>query len=159
VFGARAGKAARRFAARHYKKAGIPEQYHNLDLIDLPDLSNDQILEIQQEIKQTMWEKVGVVRSERSLREAITALTSHHHRLAGCHPSRQIMETLNMATVAMLISTAALNRKGSVGVHFRSDYPKTRGRNWREHKTLSQRTMTAFDFEAMSPRYRSGLSV
>ena len=138
VFGVRVGKAARRFAARHYKKAGIPGDSLTLDLTEPPDLdlSEDQILEIQRKIKQTLWEKVGVVRSERLLREAITVLTSYHHRLAGCYPSRQIMETLNMATVAMLISTAALNRKGSVGVHFRSDYPKSHGRNWQAHKTL-----------------------
>jgi L-aspartate oxidase len=151
VFGARAGKAARRFAARYYKNTGIPVQSLTLDLTDLPDLSDDQTLEIQREVKQTMWEKVGVVRSEKSLQVALRVLTSHHHRLKGCYPSRQIMETLNMATVAMLICTAAINRSSSAGVHFRSDHPKIRERNWWEHKTLSQRTMAAFGLKERVP--------
>ena len=106
-----------------------------------------------------MWEKVGVVRSEESLREALTVLMSHYRLLEGCHLSRRMMETYNLSTVAMLIATSALMRRGSIGVHFRSDYPKSRGRDWRGHQTLSQRIMTSFEFERPLAKYRSGLSV
>jgi L-aspartate oxidase len=135
VFGARTAKAARRFSARHYKKkTGPPSHSLIFDLSAAPGLSDRQIVEIQREIKRVMWEKVGVVRSEKPLGEALNMLRGHLKLLGGCHASRSVMETLNMATVAMLIAMAALNRRGSVGVHFRSDYAKIRGKTWREHQ-------------------------
>jgi aspartate oxidase len=85
-----------------------------------------------------MWEKVGVVRTDQSLREALSTLAGHLKLLAGCHPFRPIMETLNMATVSTLIIIAALKRQGSVGVHFRSDHPKNHGKHWRKHQGLQK---------------------
>jgi len=135
VFGARAAKAARRFVAQHYKKrVSLPHHSFAFDFSESPRLDDGQTLEMQWTIKRTMWEKVGVVRSEQSLRAALNILTGHFKLLSGCRPSRSVMETLNMATMAMIITIAALKRQGSVGVHFRSDYPKSRGKSWRKHQ-------------------------
>jgi aspartate oxidase len=35
----------------------------------------------------------------------------------------------------MLITRSALQREGSVGAHFRSDFP-TKGRNWRKRTVI-----------------------
>jgi L-aspartate oxidase len=137
VFGARAAKAARRFVTRHYnnKKLKIlPHHFVAFNFSDPPGWNDDQIVEIQGAIKRTMWEKVGVVRSEKSLRGALRTLTGHFKLLSGCRPSRSVMETLNIATVAMIITVASLKRQGSVGVHFRSDHPKSHGKDWRKHQ-------------------------
>jgi len=39
-----------------------------------------------------------------------------------------------MITVASLITEAAMARRGSVGAHYRSDYP-ARDENWQQHRT------------------------
>jgi succinate dehydrogenase/fumarate reductase flavoprotein subunit len=137
VFGARAARAARRFVKHYYINKKMKTLHHHSFTSDFAESSewrDDQILEIQRSIKRTMWEKVGIVRSEKSLREALNVLTGHFKLLSGCWPSRSVMETLNIATVAMIIAVASLKRQESVGVHFRSDYPKSIGKNWRKHQ-------------------------
>jgi L-aspartate oxidase len=136
VFGARAAKAAKRFTSRQEKKRD-PEFRPSYALSEFLEPGPQQILEIQDEIKRTMWQKVGVVRTEETLKEAQTILTRHYHHLSGCPSSRLVMETLNIATVGLLITRAALKRRGSIGVHYRSDYPESRGRDWKRHQTLS----------------------
>ncbi|MCI0529686.1 MAG: FAD-binding protein, partial [Nitrospira sp.] len=109
VFGARAAKAARRFVTQHYRKmVSLPNDFPTLNFSNAQRLGADQILEIQWIIKRIMWEKVGIIRSEKSLREALNTLAGYLKLLSGCHPSRSAVETLNMATVAMLITIAAL---------------------------------------------------
>jgi len=71
----------------------------------------------EQRLRLTMAAEVGVIRDDRSLRNALAAIgalqqeTKDDRRLA------------NMLTTAKLIAAAALVRKESRGAHFRSDYP------------------------------------
>jgi L-aspartate oxidase len=73
--------------------------------------------EAEQRLRLTMAAEVGVIRDDRSLRNALAAIggleqeTKDDRRLA------------NMLTTAKLITAAALERKESRGAHFRSDYP------------------------------------
>ena len=160
VFGARAAKASLRFVAKHHhKKMTLINRRLTFDFADAQALGDREISGIQKDLRRAMWEKVGVVRCDEALREALSVLKSRYRHLEGCHLSRRMMETFNMSTVAILIATSALMRRGSVGVHFRSDYPKSRGRDWRRHLTLSQRIMNSFDIDRPLAQYRSGLSV
>ncbi|MFH0971146.1 MAG: L-aspartate oxidase [Candidatus Micrarchaeota archaeon] len=75
----------------------------------------------RQRIKKLMWEKVGLVRTSDGLRKAILELSVLEKeigdkRRAGLNPDS--LTAYNMVQTSELISTAALNRKASLGCHF-----------------------------------------
>jgi succinate dehydrogenase/fumarate reductase flavoprotein subunit len=57
--------------------------------------------------------------------------------MKGRSPDRNIFEIRNMITTAILITQSALQREGSVGAHFRSDFP-TKGKNWRKRTVIKK---------------------
>jgi L-aspartate oxidase len=67
--------------------------------------------------RQAMTAKVGVIRDEASLRDALGVIADLER---GASTDRQLA---NMLTTAKLITAAALARRESRGAHFRSDYP------------------------------------
>ena len=83
---------------------------------------------VQHELKQIMWDKVGIVRSEKMLKDAgeeIDALQKESEKMIATQKTLQhILETQEMLKLAKIIIVAALTRKESRGAHFRSDYPK-----------------------------------
>jgi len=159
VFGARAGKAALRHSSRYQNRLRALSPKLTVGFGGPQDISDKQVLEIQQDLRRAMWEKAGIVRSEKSLQDALAVSIDSHNMLRGRHLSRSVMETLNMATVAALISLAALQRLGSVGVHFRSDYPKNQGENWLEHHVLDHRNTAFNDLAGLISRKRTGVSL
>jgi L-aspartate oxidase len=70
------------------------------------------------DLRAVMYSNVGLVRSDASLRAALTRLAALHVT----HPV-QSNELRNLLTVARLITEAALARKESRGSHYRTDYP------------------------------------
>jgi L-aspartate oxidase len=70
-------------------------------------------------LRTVMWEKVGVVRDDASLRAALEAIGEIERTLPKA-PS----EARNMVEVARLVAEAALARTESRGAHYRSDYPE-----------------------------------
>jgi L-aspartate oxidase len=91
------------------------------------------------ELRQTMTAKVGVVRDGAGLKEAVAALQA-----IGAKARSSAL--INMTTSALLVASAALNRRESRGGHFRSDYPATNSR-------LAERT-----FITLSPPQKSKVS-
>ena len=85
-----------------------------------------------EEVRNRLWDEVGIVRSAEGLRSALEAF----ERVGGlAEPGRQ--ETLpgpvaNAALTASLIARAALTRTESRGAHYRSDWPRRRPA-WRKH--------------------------
>lgn len=79
------------------------------------------------EIRRIMWEYAGIDRSAKGLRTCIELLDDIEQRLP-----EGATEELNMVQTASLIADAALMRKESRGGHYRSDFPRTRGK-WRKH--------------------------
>lgn len=73
-----------------------------------------------------MWDYVGILRNEKSLKEAQELL----FRLKGDFPrnckclNKEEYEFRNMLVTAQLIARCALSRKESRGAHFRTDYPQ-----------------------------------
>jgi L-aspartate oxidase len=86
--------------------------------------------EIRISLKKLMWGKVGIVRNRKDLTTAFKSLREWDRRMKGCGHDKKCYELKNMITTAMLITRSALEREGSVGAHFRSDFP-TKGRKWR----------------------------
>ena len=80
-------------------------------------------------LRQLMWQDVGIVRSRESLARAERSLRTLERQLdRGWEDGRlrsDVLEFRNLLTVAQLITTSALQRHESRGLHFNSDYPST----------------------------------
>ena len=88
--------------------------------------SSEDVNKLQTQIKQIMWNKVGIVRNEEKLRSAqkdIENISEQFGYVYKC-PDRLSYEIRNMLTVAKLVIDFALHRKESRGAHFREDYPQ-----------------------------------
>ena len=69
-----------------------------------------------QYVRSLMWRHVGLVRTERGLRHALTALEAASLEAGGG-------DVRNIILAARLLTIAALERKESRGGHFRADFP------------------------------------
>ena len=126
VYGYRAGRAAARQTWPASRKHGTAETGKSLTAIFSTKRSDSPIPHsdsIRESLRNTMWKHVGIIRSERSLKEALERLSEWEFIRYMDFASRSDNELKNMLTVAFIITEAALRRKESVGAHFRSDYP------------------------------------
>jgi L-aspartate oxidase len=82
-------------------------------------------------LQSLMWDKVGIIRSGKGLKEAVGVLTTWESRLP--EPSdRPSYELNNLVLCARLMTEAALLREESRGAHFRTDFPQT-SPEWQQH--------------------------
>ncbi|TET41576.1 MAG: L-aspartate oxidase, partial [Dehalococcoidia bacterium] len=82
-------------------------------------------------LQSLMWDKVGIIRSGKSLEEAASILATWESLLP--QPSdRPSYELNNLVLCARLVTEAALLRKESRGAHFRTDFPQT-SPEWQRH--------------------------
>jgi L-aspartate oxidase len=82
-------------------------------------------------LQSLMWDKVGIIRSGRSLKEAAGVLATWESQIT--QPSdRPSYELGNLVLCARLMTEAALLREESRGAHFRTDFPQT-STEWRQH--------------------------
>lgn len=138
VYGARAGKSALEFS-RSFSvngkgtpqgKAKVPvytTKYHTIPEHD----------EIRTTLRKFMWEKTGIIRCGTSLEQAKEKFSEWTFILDKVFYTRRELELKNMLTVSMLITQAAFMRQGSIGAHFRSDYPE-RGNDQGRHLCWSK---------------------
>jgi L-aspartate oxidase len=137
VYGARAGKAALQFAKR-MKQTGLRTKDIDRYLRDVQQSSRiTDCEEIRHSLRKMMWEKVGIIRCEESLGEAHAQLEAWSFIPDNIVATRHENELKNMILVARLITEAARKRKGSVGAHYRSDFPQT-GKQWKKHIVLKK---------------------
>ena len=82
-----------------------------------------------------MWEKVAIVRDEKTLNEALKELLEMQKELENLDVGDQkqynndlvtALEVINMVEICILTVKSAILRRESRGAHFRSDYPETK---------------------------------
>ncbi len=84
-----------------------------------PDLSFE-------ELRNLMWEKVGLEREEDELRKAKHTVESWVRRAFSLKPTRENRQLLDILLVALATVEGALSRRESRGVHYRTDFPHER---------------------------------
>lgn len=87
----------------------------------------------RQRLQDIMWDKVGIIRDEKGLKQANLLVEEIYNNLAVGSSGLDYYETINMLIVARVIIQAALWRKESRGAHWRSDYPVRDDRRWIKH--------------------------
>ena len=90
--------------------------------------------EFKENIKKLMWEKVAIVREEKTLNEALRELQQMQKDLDNldvCDENQYntelltALEVINMVEICILVVKSAILRRESRGAHFRSDFPET----------------------------------
>ncbi|MFN3480326.1 MAG: L-aspartate oxidase, partial [Thermodesulfovibrionales bacterium] len=94
--------------------------------------------EIRASLRRLMWEKVGIIRCGESLGIARERLNEWRYILDMDFNNREGLELKNMLTVANMITEAAIMRKGSVGAHYRSDFP-SKEKEWKSHIRITKK--------------------
>lgn len=130
VYGYRAGVAAAQ------QRTEEPKPYRSKCFKQKPEERKSpnpaDLEEIRTSLRRIMWDKVGIIRCAVSLGYAKDKLSEWASFLDRDFDTRRGYELKNMLTVATIITEAALQRQGSVGAHYRSDFP-VRGTDWQRH--------------------------
>lgn len=144
TFGRRAGDTAAVLAREGifhpYSKAQVDEIVSRVMEPYKRDKGTN-VYPVRDEIKNLMWEKVGVVRTGKKIEEAIARLDELAAMMKEASVSskglkrynmewNEILNVTNWITVAKMVAYSALVRKESRGSHYREDYPDTDNANW-----------------------------
>ena len=104
-------------------------------------------------IKKLMWEKVAIVREEKTLNEALSELQEMQKDLENLDVSDKkqynadlmtALEVINMVEICILTVKSAIIRRESRGAHFRSDFPEAKD-EWKKSIVMGKNKI---EFEA-----------
>ena len=100
----------------------------------LPAPSTGGIMPTAEEVRELMWQNVGLLRSREGLEAAVATLTSWWGAVQAASSAsgtdHEVRRITSLVTVGLLIARAALRRKESRGGHFRADFPRRDDVNW-----------------------------
>ena len=95
--------------------------------VSMPTDDNILISHNWAELRKIMWNYVGILRSDKMLTYARDRLKVIHGEINEFyhthHINMDLLELRNLIDVANIITTSALERKESRGLHFNKDYP------------------------------------
>ncbi|MEE1335494.1 fumarate reductase (CoM/CoB) subunit TfrA [Methanobrevibacter sp.] len=109
--------------------------------------------EFKNRIKSLMWEKVAIVREEKTLNEALGQLQEMQKELVDLDVSDKkqyntdlvtALEVINMLEICILTVKSAIIRRESRGAHFRSDFPESKD-EWKKSIIINKNKI---EFEA-----------
>jgi L-aspartate oxidase len=152
VYGAR---AARTFANESPARPSTKPANGN-NVRTSPSQAHDpkQVEKLVQQARRIMWEKVGVVRDGRHLREAIATLQDLKDNLPAA-TNRSVCEAANIVQTGLLIARSALAREESRGAHYRLDFPLHNDAKYLKHSVIHHDTV-AFEVPALTLPLSSG---
>jgi len=138
VFGKRAGEFAAKFAQEN--SLGEVDQREvdgtvrrALAPFERGAASGDGPYQVQRDLQEVMQDKVGIVRREEEMQEALQGITTLRERAerVGVDGNREFnpgwhtaLDLPNLLIVAEAVTRAAIERKESRGAQFREDYPE-----------------------------------
>jgi succinate dehydrogenase / fumarate reductase flavoprotein subunit len=134
VFGQRAGEFAAKFATKH---TAADIDMNEVDAtarqaLEPFERTGENPYQIQHDLQDMMQDKVGIVRLEKEMEQALdgirklrerakhVSVTGNREYNPGWHTA---LDLNNLLTVSEAVTRAALLRKESRGAHFRDDYP------------------------------------
>ncbi|MDI9619464.1 MAG: FAD-binding protein [Candidatus Nezhaarchaeota archaeon] len=150
VFGWRAGISAAKYAKAANSKPLNPrdvamERERIFGFLGRRDFIHPS--KVRRELQETMWNNVGIVRTEDSINGALRVVErmkalelpkvgvpdgSRRYRMDWV----EAIEFENLLTISEMVSRAALFRKESRGAHTRDDYPRKDNGNWLVHTVV-----------------------
>ncbi|MGD8983224.1 MAG: FAD-binding protein [Desulfobacteraceae bacterium] len=144
VFGRRAGDMAAELALQENLHPFRDSQAEEIRMRWLrPFLleSGQDIYPIRDEMKNLMWEKVGLVRTGKQMEEAIGRLDElaqdvdrarvENRQLVRYNMEwNNIIDVTNSIAVCTMVAYSALHREESRGAHYREDFKETDNENW-----------------------------
>ena len=154
VFGKIAGESASEAAKQTELKTNEDQVNAEASRIEgLIKKGSIKPLEFKNNIKNLMWEKVAIVRDEKTLNEALGQLQEMQEDLKNLDVSDKkqyndelvnALEVINMVEICILTVKSAILRRESRGAHFRSDYPESRD-EWKKSIVINKNKI---EFEA-----------
>ncbi|TKG92309.1 L-aspartate oxidase [Puteibacter caeruleilacunae] len=90
--------------------------------IQYSEENENTLVEYKNKIAQILSQKVGIVRSEQGLREAIEAFEQMTEKFKPYASSYNLTKLRKLADISLLVARAAYERKESRGGHIREDY-------------------------------------
>jgi succinate dehydrogenase / fumarate reductase flavoprotein subunit len=152
VFGKHSGMRAAEYATQtDFEK--LPDDPTGDSRAQLQQLQGgsgtENAFDIATELKNVMFEDVGIYRNEKGMRAAIGKLAELRRRFRNIHISDigttfntelvNAWELGNMLEIAEVTAECALNRQESRGGHSREDFPKRDDQNWLKHTLAWQK--------------------
>ncbi len=106
------------------------------------------ILQNWDELRQTMWNYVGIVRTTKRLQRALHRIEMLKHEITEYYQdyqvSKNLIELRNLVLVSEMIVRCAMERKESRGLHYTLDYPEL-------GPELRKTVLTPPDFQVETP--------
>jgi L-aspartate oxidase len=136
VFGALSGLAAISHAPRANGngtnfKVPMPSWSAN-------QLGRHRIKEMKSTVQQLMWEKTGILREGRELKDGLRHLVHVRSHVKLPSADRSECELMNMMTVAEMVTITAMAREESRGAHYRIDFPYGNDQVFKKHSVISK---------------------